>query len=82
MLRSRLAVFPTSWRGRACGFVIPVGVQDLAARVSEHWPAEERVGYVVAAAELLMQYGWDLVNVAECGGSNVACAFMRPRPPG
>jgi hypothetical protein len=36
---------------------------------------------VLAGAEMLMPYGWELVNVSEFTGSNHACAVMRRRPP-
>ncbi|MEV6491108.1 transcriptional regulator [Actinoplanes sp. NPDC051633] len=43
--------------------------------------AVERIAYVASAAEFLMQYGWDLVNVVAIGNVDVACAVMRRRPP-
>jgi predicted ATPase len=41
----------------------------------------ERVAYAASAAEFLMQYGWDLVNIGGFTESNVVCAVMRRRPP-
>ncbi len=41
----------------------------------------ERVAYAASAAEFLMRYGWELVNIGNFTGSNVVCAVMRrPRP--
>jgi hypothetical protein len=44
--------------------------------------AVERVAFVASAAEFLMQYGWDLVNVVALGQADIACAVMRRRPAG
>jgi predicted ATPase len=41
----------------------------------------ERVAYAMSAAEFLMQYGWELVNVSNFTESNVVCAIVRRRPP-
>lgn len=37
----------------------------------------DELGAVVAAAEMLLAYGWDVVNVAEFTNSNHAYALMR-----
>ena len=37
----------------------------------------ERVTMAAAAAELLAQYGWELVNVGEFGASHIVYVFMR-----
>jgi hypothetical protein len=39
----------------------------------------ERVTYAVAAAEVLSQFGWDLVNVSEFAASDLVYAFLRRR---
>lgn len=37
----------------------------------------EKVSRVVTAAEHLMNYGWELVNIAEFTGTHIAYAAMR-----
>lgn len=54
---------------------------QLLTIVSQRGVGVERVGVAVAAAEFLMGYGWELVNVGEFAGSSVACAVMRRRRP-
>jgi len=76
--RSRTVTAHALLEGRADLSAYPF---QLLTVISQRGVGVERVGFVVAAAEMLMQYGWDLVNVGEFAGSNVACAFMRRRPP-
>jgi hypothetical protein len=40
----------------------------------------ENMSAVLAGAEMLLPYGWELVNVAEFTGSAHACAVMRRLP--
>lgn len=46
--------------------------------VSERGVGPDRVMYALAAAEVLAQYGWDLLNVSEFFGRN-AYAFLQRR---
>jgi hypothetical protein len=75
--RTRTVTANALLEGRADLSVYPF---QLLAVVSQRGVGAERVGYAVAAAEMLMQYGWDLVSVSEFAGSHLACAVMRRRP--
>ena len=50
---------------------------QLLGVVAQRGAGMETVGTALAAAELLLPYGWELVNVAEFTGSHNACAIMR-----
>jgi hypothetical protein len=41
----------------------------------------ENLSAALAGAEMLLPYGWELVNVSEFTNSHYACAVMRRRPP-
>jgi hypothetical protein len=47
--------------------------------VSQRGAGMENLSAVLAAADMLMPYGWDLVSVSEFTNSNHACAVMRRR---
>jgi hypothetical protein len=49
------------------------------AVLSRRGVATERVSFAVAAVEVLSQYGWELVNVAEFADSGLVYAFVRLR---
>ena len=49
--------------------------------VSQRGSGIENLSAALAGAEMLMPYGWELVNVSDFTGSNYACAVMRRRPP-
>ncbi|WP_112624020.1 transcriptional regulator [Micromonospora saelicesensis] len=51
----------------------------LLAVVSHHGLGGDKVSEAVAAAEVLGQFGWDLVNVSEFASNKVVYAFMRKR---
>jgi hypothetical protein len=48
----------------------------LLGVVSQRGAGLDNLSAVLAGAEMLLPYGWELVNVAEFAGSN-ACAVMR-----
>ncbi|GGQ87283.1 transcriptional regulator [Couchioplanes azureus] len=54
----------------------------LLGVVSQRGTGMDNLSAVLAGAEMLLPYGWDLVNVAEFTNSNHACAVMRRRTPG
>jgi hypothetical protein len=45
--------------------------------VSQRGSGLENLSAVLAGAEMLIPYGWELVNVSEFTASNHACAVMR-----
>jgi hypothetical protein len=45
--------------------------------VSQRGSGMENLSAVLAAAEMLIPYGWELVNVSEFTASNHACAVMQ-----
>ncbi|MFC7546914.1 transcriptional regulator [Plantactinospora sp. GCM10030261] len=49
----------------------------LLSVISERGLGMDQVSAVMAAAEMLMPHGWDLVNITESASSNRACAVMR-----
>jgi hypothetical protein len=54
---------------------------QLLGVVSQRGTGIENLSAALAGAEMLMPYGWELVNVSEFTGSNHACAVMRRTPP-
>jgi hypothetical protein len=52
---------------------------QLLGVVSQRSAGMDNFSAVLAAAEMLLPYGWDLVNVSEFTTSNHACAVMRRR---
>ncbi|MFC3385397.1 transcriptional regulator [Couchioplanes azureus] len=53
----------------------------LLGVVSQRGTGMENLSAALAGAEMLLPYGWELVNVAEFTNSNHACAVMRRRKP-
>ncbi|MGC4851425.1 transcriptional regulator [Micromonospora sp. DT15] len=51
----------------------------LLAVVSHHGIGGTKVSEAVAAAEVLGQFGWDLVNISEFASNKVVYAFLRRR---
>ncbi|MER7589722.1 transcriptional regulator [Micromonospora sp. NPDC127501] len=51
----------------------------LLAVISHHGLGGDKVSEAVAAAEVLGQFGWDLVNISEFASNKVVYAFMRKR---
>ncbi|CCH17708.1 putative transcriptional regulator, GntR family [Micromonospora lupini str. Lupac 08] len=51
----------------------------LLAVVSHHGLGGDQISEAVAAAEVLGQFGWDLVNVSEFGSNKIVYAFLRRR---
>jgi hypothetical protein len=49
--------------------------------VAQRGTGTENLSAALAGAEMLLQYGWELVNVSEFTGSNHACAVLRRPPP-
>jgi Tfp pilus assembly ATPase PilU len=49
------------------------------AIITQRGVGAERVSYALAAAEVLAQFGWDLVTISEFAASNLVYAFMRRR---
>jgi hypothetical protein len=76
--RSRMITAQALFEGRADLNGYPfqlLGVYSVRAQ------GMENVSVVLAAAEMLMQYGWDLVNISKFTAETPsACAVMRRRP--
>jgi len=54
---------------------------QLLGVVSQRGTGIDDLSAVLAGAEMLVPYGWELVNVSEFTASRLACAVMRrPRP--
>ncbi|PYC65559.1 transcriptional regulator [Micromonospora arborensis] len=51
----------------------------LLAVVSQHGLGGDQISEALAAAEVLGQFGWDLVNVSEFASSRIVYAFLRRR---
>ncbi|MDG4838268.1 hypothetical protein O7631_17255 [Micromonospora sp. WMMD967] len=47
--------------------------------VSHHGVSGDKVSEAVAAAEVLGQFGWDLVNISEFASNKIVYAFLRRR---
>jgi hypothetical protein len=76
--RSRMISAQALFEGRADLNGYPfrlLGVYSMRA------PGLDNVSMVLAAAETLMQYGWELVNISKFTEMSSACAIMR-RPAG
>jgi hypothetical protein len=76
--RSRLVTAQALFEGRADLTGYPF---RLLAVVSQRGTGMENVSAVLAGAEMLLPYGWELVNVAEFTSSGHACAVMQRRIP-
>jgi hypothetical protein len=72
--RSRLVTAHALFEGRADLNGYPF---RLLGVVSQRGVGMDDLSAVLAGAEMLMPYGWELVNVSEFTGSNNACAVMR-----
>jgi hypothetical protein len=76
--RNRLVTAQALFEGRADLATYPF---RLLGVVSQRGTGMENLSAVLAGAEMLLPYGWELVNVAEFTASHHACAVMRRRPP-
>ncbi|WP_112641609.1 transcriptional regulator [Micromonospora saelicesensis] len=74
--RTRMVTARAVLQGRADLRTYPY---RLLAVVSHHGLGGDKVSEAVAAAEVLGQFGWDLVNVSEFASNKVVYAFMRKR---
>ena len=72
--RSRLVTAHALFEGRADLNGYPF---RLLGVVSDRGTGMAGLSAVLAGAEMLMPYGWELVNVSEFTGSHNACAVMR-----
>lgn len=77
IVRSRLVTAQALFEGRADLNGYPFHHLGV---VSERGTGMENLSAVLAAAEMLLPYGWEMVSVAEFTSSNHACAVMRRRP--
>ncbi len=75
--RSRLVTAQALFEGQADLNGYPFQVLGV---VSQRGAGMDNLSAVLAAAEILLPYGWDLVSVSEFTTSNHACAVMRRRP--
>ncbi|MEV6595558.1 transcriptional regulator [Actinoplanes sp. NPDC051346] len=76
---SRLVTAQALFEGRADLNGYPF---QLLGVVSQRGTGMENVSAVLAGAEMLLPYGWELVNVSEFTSSEHACAVMRRRVSG
>lgn len=54
---------------------------QLLGVVAQRGSGMENLSAALAGAEMLIPYGWQLVNVSEFTASNHACAVLRRPPP-
>lgn len=76
--RSRVVTAHALFEGRADLNGYPF---QLLGVVSHRGAGMDNLSAVLAGAEMLLPYGWELVNIAEFTASHNACAVMRRRPP-
>lgn len=50
---------------------------QLLGVVSQRGSGTENLSAALAGAEMLLPYGWELINVSEFTASNHACAVLR-----
>jgi hypothetical protein len=74
--RSRTVTAGALFEGRADLNGYPY---QLLGVVQEGKPGMDHVSLVLAAAEMLLPYGWQLVNVSEFSQNGHACAVMQRR---
>jgi hypothetical protein len=76
--RSRIVTAHALFEGRADLNGYPF---QLLGVVSQRGTGIDDLSAALAAAEMLMPYGWELVNVSEITASRHTCAVMRRVPP-
>jgi hypothetical protein len=75
--RARFVTAHALFEGRADLSGYPFQILGV---VSQRGTGLENLSAVLAGAEMLLPYGWELVNVSEFTTSNHACAVLRRGP--